>query len=830
MDEAEAKAEAILKQEEGGGKIENHPMEKSRKEKRKEMKKMKRKQLRKEAAEKEKEAEEARLNDPEEQKRITREEEEERKMREIALKEFEESERAWIAAMEIKRKAQEDEEEEEKKRNDLNEDANGEQRKQEEMDDDWEYVEEEGPAEIIWQRNEIIVRKKKVRVPKGEANQKSKEEDADRPTSNPLPPQSEVFADYLNVPSAQQVLESVAKEVPNFGTEQDKAHCPFHLKTGACRFGQRCSRVHFYPDKSCTLLIKNMYNGPGLAWEQDEGLEYTDEEVERCYEEFYEDVHTEFLKFGEIVNFKVCKNGSFHLRGNVYVHYKLLESAVLAYDSINGRYFAGKQVNCEFVNITRWKVAICGEFMKSRFKTCSHGTACNFIHCFLNPGGDYEWADWDKPPPRYWVKKMAALFGYADEAGFEKQIEQEHSGHSRNHSRRVKSDEERHHSRRSNSREMIRLIGDADRSPYNNADVQESSHSRRGKNNDRKQRKILDGRWDRRNTSLKWDQNSERIHDTSSDGGCSDSQMGKNNGRKQTKSLDGRSDRQSTSLKQDQNSERIHDTSSVGGYSESDIDGARDTGQVQRHCRSKKNLKRRSESSEYLAYHRNIENGVFEDTENLHGQTKKRTRHWSKGGYPDDDGDTVIRTCEEDGDQLDRDRDNETHRSHVGKSSRHHIKESSLDDWGGSKKRTHVADSLVKQLSRVSDGESHHHNRQKRSGNLDQASGLLDDHGDANYGTRDSNSSDHGSERDKGRHHGHRRKHSRHLVECSELPDAPGHETKKLKGKRDLKRYRHSTHRYEETDSSEDYERKHHIKLRSHGHKRHDEKKPKRDS
>ena len=45
---------------------------------------------------------------------------------------------------------------------------------QEEMDDDWEYV-EEGPAEIIWQGNEIIFKKKKVRVPKGEANQKSKE-------------------------------------------------------------------------------------------------------------------------------------------------------------------------------------------------------------------------------------------------------------------------------------------------------------------------------------------------------------------------------------------------------------------------------------------------------------------------------------------------------------------------------------------------------------------------------------------------------------------------------------------------------------------------------
>lgn len=139
---------------------------------------------------------------------------------------------------------------------------------------------------------------------------------------------------------------------------------------------------------------------------------YTDEEVERSFEDFYEDVHTEFLKFGEIVNFKVCKNSSSHLRGNVYVHYKSLESAVLAYQSINGRYFAGKQISCEFVNVMRWRVAICGEYMKSRLKTCSRGSACNFIHCFRNPGGDYEWADWDKPAPRYWLKKMASLFGY----------------------------------------------------------------------------------------------------------------------------------------------------------------------------------------------------------------------------------------------------------------------------------------------------------------------------------------------------------------------------------------------------------------------------------
>ncbi|KAB1208618.1 Zinc finger CCCH domain-containing protein 5 [Morella rubra] len=274
--------------------------EMSRKEKRKAKKKMKRKQMRKDMAEKEREEDEARLNDPEEQRRLRMIEEEEKERVERERKEFEERERAWIEAMERKRKEEEEKEEEERRKALVEEESN--RLQVENVDelnegDHWEYV-EEGPAEIIWQGNEIIVKKKRIRVPKKDAKQQSSGENAERPTSNPLPPQSEAYADYkhASVLSAEQSIENVGQQVPNFGTEQ-----------------------------------------------------YTDEEVEHCYEEFYEDVHTEFLKFGEIVNFKV---------------------------------------RCEFVNVTRWKVAICGEYMKSRFKTCSHGTACNFIHCFRNPGGE----------------------------------------------------------------------------------------------------------------------------------------------------------------------------------------------------------------------------------------------------------------------------------------------------------------------------------------------------------------------------------------------------------------------------------------------------------
>ena len=34
----------------------------------------------------------------------------------------------------------------------------------------------------------------------------------------------------------------------------------------------------------------------------------------------------------------------------------------------NCKYF--QQLTCEFVNVTRWRVAICGEYMKSKLKVC----------------------------------------------------------------------------------------------------------------------------------------------------------------------------------------------------------------------------------------------------------------------------------------------------------------------------------------------------------------------------------------------------------------------------------------------------------------------------
>jgi U2 small nuclear ribonucleoprotein auxiliary factor 35 kDa subunit-related protein len=51
----------------------------------------------------------------------------------------------------------------------------------------------------------------------------------ERPTSNPFPPQSISAVSQRREPSlsAQQVLEKVAQETPNFGTEQACSIFPF---------------------------------------------------------------------------------------------------------------------------------------------------------------------------------------------------------------------------------------------------------------------------------------------------------------------------------------------------------------------------------------------------------------------------------------------------------------------------------------------------------------------------------------------------------------------------------------------------------------------------
>ena len=84
-----------------------------------------------------------------------------------------------------------------------------------------------------------------------------------------------------------------------------------------------------------------------------------------------------------------------------------------ALSMFNGRWYAQRQLSCEYCPVQKWKTAICGKnailhsllhatcscslsglFERGR---CPKGKHCNFLHVFRNPGGAFARADRDLP-------------------------------------------------------------------------------------------------------------------------------------------------------------------------------------------------------------------------------------------------------------------------------------------------------------------------------------------------------------------------------------------------------------------------------------------------
>nr|XP_001920562.1 U2 small nuclear ribonucleoprotein auxiliary factor 35 kDa subunit-related protein 2 isoform X1 [Danio rerio]XP_021335623.1 U2 small nuclear ribonucleoprotein auxiliary factor 35 kDa subunit-related protein 2 isoform X1 [Danio rerio] len=243
----------------------------------------------------------------------------------------------------------------------------------------------------------------------------------------------------------------------DYGTEKDKANCPFFLKTGACRFGDRCSRKHDHPASSCTLMVRGMFVSFGMEqsrrddYDTDASLEYSEEELHQQFLDFYEDALPEFKNAGRVVQFKVSCNFEPHLRGNVYVQYETEEQCKEAFVMFNGRWYAGRQLQCEFSPVTRWKTAICGLFDRRK---CPKGKHCNFLHVFRNPDNEFWEADRDlhMSPDRgggFSARHMSGRDGMWSQRGNSSERFQRRRTDRRSHSRERYS----YRGRRSRSRE-----------------------------------------------------------------------------------------------------------------------------------------------------------------------------------------------------------------------------------------------------------------------------------------------------------------------------------------------------------------------------------------
>ncbi|XP_071697381.1 splicing factor U2af small subunit A-like [Rutidosis leptorrhynchoides] len=164
-----------------------------------------------------------------------------------------------------------------------------------------------------------------------------------------------------------------------FGTEKDRVNCPFYFKIGACRHGDRCSRLHTKPSVSPTLLLSNMYQRPDMITPgvDAQGNPIDPRTIQDHFEDFYEDLFEELNKYGEIESLNVCDNLADHMVGNVYVQFREEEYAAKALKNLTGRYYAGRPIIVDFSPVTDFREATCRQYEEN---TCNRGGYCNFMH------------------------------------------------------------------------------------------------------------------------------------------------------------------------------------------------------------------------------------------------------------------------------------------------------------------------------------------------------------------------------------------------------------------------------------------------------------------
>ncbi|EIE27768.1 RNA-binding domain-containing protein [Coccomyxa subellipsoidea C-169] len=165
-----------------------------------------------------------------------------------------------------------------------------------------------------------------------------------------------------------------------FGTEKDRVNCPFYFKIGACRHGDRCSRLHNRPTISPTLLLPNLYQNPALnAPPGPDGLPMPVDarKSQEHFEDFYEDIFEEMDKYGQIEHLNVCDNLADHMVGNVYIKFVDEDAAARALQGLTGRFYAGRPIMIEFSPVTDFREATCRQYEEN---TCTRGGYCNFMH------------------------------------------------------------------------------------------------------------------------------------------------------------------------------------------------------------------------------------------------------------------------------------------------------------------------------------------------------------------------------------------------------------------------------------------------------------------
>jgi len=264
-------------------------------------------------------------------------------------------------------------------------------------------------------------------------------------------------------------------------------NCPFYFKIGACRHGERCTRLHNKPTESQTLIIMNMYQTPYNQYGPNSEPLFDPKAAQSHFDDFYQDLFLELAQIGEIEEIYVCRNLGDHLVGNVYVKFYEEESALKALEAVRGRYYNGKPLVAELSPVTDFREARCRQYDVGE---CQRGGYCNFMH-LTEPSRDMnkDLINWQR---KMWRKRRREARAQARAERRKKDDEERKNNPEKKEDVKREGDSKRRRSR-SSSREHKRRRDDR-RDERERERERERDRDRERKERDRDRRREREGR------------------------------------------------------------------------------------------------------------------------------------------------------------------------------------------------------------------------------------------------------------------------------------------------------------------------------------------------
>ncbi|KAL7983641.1 hypothetical protein Chor_000517 [Crotalus horridus] len=175
-----------------------------------------------------------------------------------------------------------------------------------------------------------------------------------------------------------------------FGTEKDKVNCSFYFKIGACRHGDRCSRLHNKPTFSQTILIQNIYRNPQNSAQTADGSHYGNQFVKLIFHNI-KLLRFVFQTIALLNIYRNPQNSSQSADGlrcavsdvemqehyDEFFEFRREEDAEKAVIDLNNRWFNGQPIHAELSPVTDFREACCRQYEMGE---CTRGGFCNFMH------------------------------------------------------------------------------------------------------------------------------------------------------------------------------------------------------------------------------------------------------------------------------------------------------------------------------------------------------------------------------------------------------------------------------------------------------------------